>query len=385
VRQIHVVDPPLVTLPYDVAFCRALAARADRITLVGRNLRAYERLEPAPFLFSPLFYRRTERSVSAWQTPRSRQLLKGLEHGLGLCALAKLVAHDRPEIVHWQWFGLPLLDKFFLRRLAATTGLVMTVHDSRTFLGASHPSWWQTAGERSARSHIDYFIVHTGQTRDALRRAGVTAERISVLAHPPLRLVMAPPMPRADDLTRILFFGSIKRYKGVDVLVEAGLLMARERRDFVIHIVGRPYEMAAEIAARIHGAERWFELDFRYVPDEMLAGYVSAADIVVLPYRRIDASGAAAVAIGAGKPIVASAVGGFAELPMSRHLVLVEPDDAAALARVLTALVASPDARAAARAATGRLRATLPDWDGFAASCLAIYDEVRHARRRTGD
>lgn len=187
-----------------------------------------------------------------------------------------------------------------------------------------------------------------------------------------------------NERTCILFFGSIKAYKGVAVLVEAGIALARHRDDFVIQIVGRPYEMTERTRERIDAsaAERFFELDLHYIPDEALADYLNAANIIVLPYHRIDASGAAAVAIEAEKPIVASAVGAFAEWPMREHLRLVEPGDASALADALNTLVASAAARSAARTATRNLKAALPTWNAFASGCAENYAKVSRERRR---
>lgn len=184
-ERVHVVDPPLVTLPYDVAFRRTLADRIDHVSLVGRPLRTYKTLEGEPFVFSPLFYGHAERSFDGWRTPRSRQLLKGLKRAFGLCGLRDLVARDRPEIIHLPWFGLRFLDWYLLRLLARKTGLVMTVHDARTFHGASHASWLQTFGERPGRRLFDHLIVHRERTRNAPLRSGAPASTISVLAHPP--------------------------------------------------------------------------------------------------------------------------------------------------------------------------------------------------------
>lgn len=375
--RVHVVDPPLFTLPYDQHFCRALAAAGAEVTLIGRHLRAYERVDGEPFRFEPLFYRWSENRVSDWRTSGSRKLLKGIEHVSGLRALVRLAERERPDVLHLQWLVLPFLDRRALMRIGRRTALVLTVHDSIALHGAKNASSLQVTGDAEARLIFDHYVVHTERTALHLAGIGVAAGKVTVLSHPPLGVAAgnagstaAPGAP-----LRILFFGSIKRYKGVDVLVEAGLQLAAQGREFVIEIAGRPFEPVDDLEARIAraGADRHFRFDLRFIPDDELGGYVRGADIVVFPYREIDASGAFGVAVEAEKPIVASAVGVFAEEPARDHLRLVPSEDAGALARALGELLDDPAGRAALAQRTAELRRSLVTWDDFAARCMEIY------------
>ena len=128
------------------------------------------------------------------------------------------------------------------------------------------------------------------------------------------------------------------------------------------------------------GLEHRLGFDLRYIPDEDLAGYLSAADIVVFPYREIDASGAFALAVAAGKPVVASAIGVFSEPPASERIRLVPPDDPPSLARALAELVGDPAARARLAEGSRAMRQNLVSWDAFASQCMAFYHE-RIAKR----
>ena len=380
--RVHVVDPPLFTLPYDQHFCRALAAAGAEVTLIGRGLRTYEEIGPEPFAFAPLFYRRSENAATDWRTSRMRQALKGAEHLLGLRALQLLAGRDRPDIVHLQWFVLPFFDRFLFRRLGRDAGLVLTVHDSISLHGARNASRLQLVGDREARLMFDHFIVHTEQTRIHLGELGVDAAKVTVLPHPPLSLATAystVPAAQREGPPQVLFFGSIKGYKGVDVLVDAGLALAAEGRDFVINVAGRPFDPVDALEAKIAaaGADRHFNFDLRYIPENDLADYVRTADLIVFPYRRIDASGALAVAIEAGKPVIASEIGVFAEEPTRRHLRLVQPGDPVSLAQALRELIGDPAARATLAEGTQALKAGMRAWPDFAQACLAVYEQVR--------
>jgi glycosyltransferase involved in cell wall biosynthesis len=385
--RVLVVDPPYFTLPYDLDFCRALARAGAAVELIGRPLRAYEGVPVGePVAMRPLFYRLSEGRGAGWKTSHATRILKGVEHAAGLVSLDRLVAMTRPDVVHFQWLILPLLDGPALRRLGRLATLVLTVHNSS--LGAHGAAalvggvgaGFQRLGRRGLIGLFDGFVAHTEQTRLHLERQGVPPDRIRVLDHPPLSLVQpssAPAPALADGKVRILFFGSIKAYKGVDVLVRAGLDLLPANPDCRIDVVGRPFDALDDERRLVEaaGLQDRFGFDLRYVPEEDLAAYLAAADVVVFPYREIDASGAFALAVAAGKPIVASAVGVFAEPPAARHVCLIPPGDPDALAAALARLVCDADARDRLAAGSRTLRASLASWDSFAAGCLAFYRE----------
>ena len=385
--KVFVVDPPLFTLPYDVHFSRALAAAGAEVELIGRPLRGYERVNGEAFGLRPLFYRLTEPG-KGWQTSRAAKLLKGVEHAGGLWSLQRLVAAERPDAVHLQWLVLPGLERPVLRQIRRRAGLFLTVHNTSL---AAHSADSVVGGvgaaaQRMGRGDIlgefDGLIAHTEQTRAHLERAGIPPERIRVIGHPPLTPGELPPA-QADDTVRILFFGSIKPYKGIDLLVRAALQLLPGRPNCRIDVAGRPFSPieAERQAVTDAGLAAQFGFDLRFIPDEDLARYLAAADITVFPYREIDASGAFALAVAAGKPVVASALGVFAEEPAASAIRLFPPGDADALASALALLVDDAQERRAAAEKVQALAGTLDSWPDFAQGCLEFYGR-RLADRR---
>jgi glycosyltransferase involved in cell wall biosynthesis len=389
--RVLVVDPPFFTLPYDRHFCQALAAAGAEVALVGRPLRAFEATPAEPCPLHPWFYRRAE-GGEGWRTSRATKLLKAGEHALGWRAVERHVADARPDVVHLQWLVLPAVDGFFLRRIARRAGLVLTVHNaslmahSAASLVGGLAARLQRLGQGDILPLFDRFLAHTQPTRAHLVGLGVDPARILVLDHPPLGLDSpAPPAaegrgeaPSKGEDVRILFFGSIKPYKGVDVLVRAGIALLRELPGCRIDIVGRPFQdLAAEQAlVAAAGLQDRFGFDLRYVPDGDLAGYLARADVAVFPYREIDASGALALAVAHGLPVVASAIGVFKEPPAAEHIRLVPPDDPDALAAALRDLVRDPAARVRLAEGSRRLQTSLVSWGGFARSCLDLYRDI---------
>lgn len=387
--KVFIVDPPLFTLPYDVHFARALAAAGSTVDLIGRPLRGYERVQDESFRYRPLFYRLTEPG-RGWQTSRAAKLLKAVEHGGGLWSLQRLVAAERPDVVHVQWLVLPTLERPMLRRIRRQAGLFLTVHNASL---AAHSAdavvggvgaAAQRFGRRDILGEFDGFIAHTEQTRAHLERAGIPAERICVIGHPPLTPGELPTV-QGDGTVRILFFGSIKPYKGVDILVRAALQLLPSRPDCRIDVVGRPFASldAERQAVSEAGLAGRFGFDLRFIPDEDLARYLAAADITVFPYREIDASGAFALAVAAGKPVVASALGVFAEQPAASAISLFPTENVDALAGALARLVDDAGERRAAAERVRALAVTLDSWPDFAKDCAGFYAR-RLADRRNG-
>jgi glycosyltransferase involved in cell wall biosynthesis len=112
-----------------------------------------------------------------------------------------------------------------------------------------------------------------------------------------------------------LFFGYVRRYKGLDVLIDA-MARVRARRPVTLVVAGEFYEPAQpyrEQVARLGLGDAVRFLD-RYLPDDEVEALFRAADVVVLPYRSATQSGVTQVAYAMGVPVVTTAVGGLPEM-----------------------------------------------------------------------
>ena len=110
----------------------------------------------------------------------------------------------------------------------------------------------------------------------------------------------------------LLFFGIIRPYKGLDVLLEA-LALLRER-DVHLTVAGEVWGKSSP-ASRVYGlglAGR-VEMLLQYVDAQQAAELFHRADVVVLPYRRASSSGVLALAYRYGRPVLVTAVGGLPE------------------------------------------------------------------------
>jgi glycosyltransferase involved in cell wall biosynthesis len=385
--RVALIDPSLFTWPYDSGLALGLQAAGHHVAIFGKSPRAAD-TGPALSLLRPHFYRGLESDF--WQRlPRPLFLgCKGIAHVFDTRNLLAKLREFRPDVIHFQWAPLPVVDRHYIPLMRRVAPCVLTVHDSAPFNGNPR-SGLQLAGAVSIMQSFDRLIVHTEAAAERLRGYGLAAEKIRRIPHGPLdsadsaerASLAAPRAERApEDPVRILLFGRIKPYKGVDVLLlAAAQLSERARKRVRIHIVGQPFMDMAPLETLIRqlGIAAQVQLEPRFVADAEVASLLGAADIIALPYREIDASGVLMTAISAGVPIVASKVGLFAELlEDGRHGRLVAVEDHVGLGRALEQLVLDDALRARMGAAVRELRDALPSWQSIAGLTTQLYAEL---------
>lgn len=114
----------------------------------------------------------------------------------------------------------------------------------------------------------------------------------------------------------ILFFGFIRNYKGLDIILEAMSLLPESLKDVNLLVAGEYYEDSApydEIIAEKQ-LENRIELHTKFIPNDEVRLYFSAADIVAQPYRNATQSGVSQVAYHFETPMIITNVGGLSEL-----------------------------------------------------------------------
>ena len=110
----------------------------------------------------------------------------------------------------------------------------------------------------------------------------------------------------------ILFFGLIRKYKGLDILLEA---FEKLPDDYQLIIAGEPYgsfEPYQKIIDRLPGKDRIVKV-LKYIKDSEVSDYFSAADLAVLPYRSATQSGISSVSYHFEVPMIVTDVGGLKE------------------------------------------------------------------------
>lgn len=227
----------------------------------------------------------------------------------------------------------------------------------------------------------DAVIVHAEHNRQHLLRRFHL--RPSVLHVVPIgnyafleKLAGPTPLPLSSNARRVLFFGIVVESKGLMVLIRAfGRVVARVPSSRLV-VVGRPFQDVRPYLAEIRrlGLTDCIETEFREVPMAEIPRYFREADIVALPYRNASQSAVLQVAYAFGRPVVATAVGGLAEVVEHRKSgLLVPPNDDGALAEALVELLTDDTLRAEMGACARALARDRYSWDRVAKKTEEAY------------
>jgi D-inositol-3-phosphate glycosyltransferase len=292
----------------------------------------------------------------------------------------------RPDVVvlqRWHPFFHLALATVARRARAVGARVVWMVHNAEPH---EDRAWlWRpvaTAGLRGG----DICLTHAASEAGRLAELGVRA-RTEVVRHPAPEAVVAGPGPAAarralgipEDSVVFLFFGYVRAYKGVDVLLDALGRLPVAGPPWCAILAGEWYvdrAAADEAIARAPLAGR-VRLEDRYVADSEIAQLFAAATIVVLPYRAGTQSGVVPLAHAHGRPVLASAVGGLAEAVHDGETGrLVPPGDAQALAGALEEV--RRGRRFSSAAIAGALAAA--GWPAF----VAVLEEIAAESRTPG-
>jgi len=367
--RVQVVDPPAYTPPYDHALCRALALSGADVELYTSRF-AYGSVAPAiGYRRRELFYRGARlvpgRSPAA---QRARRAVKLAEHAPDMLRYRR--AARAADVVHFQWLAVQELDGLLLPRGRSPSGsarpLVLTAHDVLPREARRR----QRDAQRRLYERFDALVVHSEHGRARLTgELGVPGDRVHVIPHGVLEhLAEGPALAPAFTTERpvVLFFGLLRPYKGIDVLLEAW----RGIEGAELWIVGMPRMDIAPLRAAAAPNVRFVP---RFVDDAELSTYFARADLVVLPYREIEQSGVLFTALAFGKPVLLSDVGGFAEVAAAGLARAVPVGDPAALRAALEQLLGDPGARAALSERARAASAGDYGWAHIAERTLALY------------
>lgn len=276
-------------------------------------------------------------------------------------ALAFL-ALRRPQVIILQWWSGTVLHSYLALTLLARLARVAVIIEFHEVIDTGE------ARLGPARAYVRFiapmvlrlasgFAVHSAYDRNLLLETYRLGRRrpIAILPHGPHDHYLgqdaeaAPGRDAPDGTINLLFFGVIRPYKGLEVLVRAFDAIPPDRIGrYWLTVVGETWEGWTLPAELIAGSRYRDRITFinRYVTDAELDVNLRAADAVILPYLRSSLSGPLHVAMGYGLPIVMTDVGGNSEAAEGYGGIrLVPPADAIALQAAIESLPDQTDQR----------------------------------------
>lgn len=322
-----------------------------------------------------------------------------MSNGVGkLPILGAIRLHGKPDVLHLHWTHRLLIgggraksvmkSLWFVAELLIVkllgVRIVWTVHnllehdDPR---GPGHPEI-ELFFHRILVRLYDQLIVHSWFARDAAIRTyhlrGPLENKVNVIAHGHYihsyknevgREQARRKLKLDEEAVVFLYFGQIRRYKGVFGLVDQFRKLEDPRVRLLI--VGDPANDAErlKLAQHCQGDSR-IKSRLQFIPDEEIQLYMNAADVVVLPFRDMLTSATVLLAMSFGRAIVAPRLGYIDEVLDEEGGFLYDPSDRHGL---LKALSQALTADVAAMGQRNYAKAQCFDWDGIAEQTHEAY------------
>lgn len=283
---------------------------------------------------------------------------------------------------YWMSFFGPMMG-FWARFLPKKTVKIALIHN----LVPHEKRFFDDAFNRFFLSHYDGFIVLSESVKQAVlaQKPGALTR---VLKHPSY-LQFGKKMDKQHarqeigiDATKktILFFGLIRDYKGLDILLEA---FSKMDDAFQLLIAGEVYgerKVYDDLIEQSKNKQVYFVDQF--IPSDKVAFYFSASDLCVLPYRTATQSGIKAMCDVFQLPVLVSQVGGLAEdIALNENGFIIEDMSPDALAAQINLLFAEDQLENVAKNLLFQSEKQENEWDEFAESVLEFADIIQQSKK----
>jgi O-antigen/teichoic acid export membrane protein/glycosyltransferase involved in cell wall biosynthesis len=275
------------------------------------------------------------------------------------------------------WFGLVL-------GLARLVGMrvVWTAHN---VLPHEAVFYDDVTARRALVAACDLVLAHTQAALDGLREIGAEPTRAVLVPLASVTPSAEPPPPGAGGgLLRLLFFGKVAAYKGVEELLQAvARLPAEPSVELTVCGEIADRDLRARLRAAAEGLEPRVRLRLERLSDAELAVQLAACDAVVLPFRRVTTSTSVLHAMAYGRVVVVPDLPSFEAVPQDT---LVRYDGSVGgLARTLAWLAGEERGRLAQMGSAAARYARGFSWDGVAERTLAALRALEGPAARGSD
>jgi glycosyltransferase involved in cell wall biosynthesis len=258
--------------------------------------------------------------------------------------LFKKIRLKQTEVIHVQ-VGCQhssLLIALMLARISKIA-VVTTVHDTNIHSGEIVTAKRRISGI-ILMALTDLFIVHGHILAKELENGGIDSRRIKVVPHGNYNIyhyTEGAIEPKKAEEKRILLFGRMFHYKGLDVLIRAARIVAASMPDVRCVFAGCGPELD-RLLPEIE-ADPLFEIHNRYIEPKNVKTFFTNANVVVLPYYNATQSGPLNLAFSFGRPVIATRVGALPEA-MNHGVegLLMPPDDPEAFAGAILKVLGDP-------------------------------------------
>lgn len=300
---------------------------AEELAKAGHQIMYFNFIKQYPAL---LFPSGDQQDQSSPTLPSRRVLTPYLPHTWP--KTVKAIADWQPDLVIVSWW-LPFFAMaygYILRKIKCRK--IILAHNI-----IPHEPWPATHTLlRYAFSPADKILVLSNSCLLDLKRNLPSAiVKKAVLGFHPIYESLNLPEYQPQAFPGLLFFGLIKEYKGLDILLKAMPIIRLAIPDIRLRIAGSVYGSAKNYENLIKelNLEANVECHFRYLDDAEVAQLFAISDVCILPYKSATQSGVIATSLSYETPVIATDVGGLGEyVQHGKTGLLIPPDNPPALA-----------------------------------------------------
>jgi glycosyltransferase involved in cell wall biosynthesis len=366
---------------HNVTLITNVAYELENHCLTPRNLRVAKQLG------------RLSQGTQAWlPRPLQKALVNKIEAITDGYTILRKTRSLRPDLVHLHLTNsIALFYLFLLRRLGIP--VVFTVHN----VTPHEKIHWQKSILKSLYRQADLLIAHSEVDATRLEKEfSHSRDHTVVIPHGSYGFFASGVTSSSQESARralklapddevVLFFGYIREYKGLDVLLDAWPSVVAARPRARLLVAGDPLNLPTERRVELESQLRAMGaiVHFSYIPFDHVVGYFQAADTLVMPYRKLSQSGVLFLGLSMGLPVVATAVGGLPEtLTDGESALLVPPESAELLAHAVIRVLAEPVLRS--RLEAGGLRVCAHHgWESIAVQTERAFFSLMEDRKRS--
>lgn len=384
--KVWMVDPSAMTIYYDIALTMALKRAGLDVRLLTSRFLYEDKVPYASENAEYTFFRPFDRWSSVLRNRRlTRRLARVVAYPFDLVRLYRELAQSPPTLLHVQWTLLPQVDRIIFGHFSKSVPIVLTLHDP-----VPHDAALATLSDMRPLVEVAArVIVHAEENRLALlSKFPHLDERVVVIPFGPL--LEEQPMPeRTDALDKleidqsakiILFFGAIKRYKGLATLIRAMPQILAACPNAHLLVAGQPEGEAQPYLDLVRELNigHACTMHFTYVPTDEVSTYFAASDVVCLPYSGATQSGVLLTAYRFGRAVVATRVGGLAEsVEDGENGYVVNPNDIDELGTAVSSLLIDEELRISFGVRSAALAVSKFGWDRTSNLTIQAYGDAQ--------
>lgn len=308
-------------------------------------------------------------------------------------AILMSIVHARLRgcrLVHYHVFKYTALELFqVVAAKLLRFKIILTAHDVESFYDGS-----SRFVAKLVYYLADGIIVHNRISYTSmLNKVPRVSDKIGIIPHgnyisystqAPSKASAREKLGVSSNASVVLFFGQIKKVKGLDILLRAWQQVTKANSNAILLVAGKlwrddisHYTKLIDECKMINSVR----LDIRYIPDDEALLYYSSADVVVLPYRQIYQSGVLLMAMSQKKAVLASDLPGMKEIICDgKNGYLFKDGDYNELARILIKVIDDPINRDVVAIAGYETAKQYHDWNAIGVKTKDFYRHVIGAK-----